>query len=215
MAKEEKPNLEEIAQRLSRIEEDFKLSELSPRVNDAYTSVSKYTDKKGVVRYKHDFSKDPKAVQTLADKIFEALSYHVHLLEFNIDPGDYQKLQGIKNAAGSLYTDVHVESAFGLSREGLRRLLDKNKDNLKLDLIMSIIDKQIKEKYIPTKVAEIQSTLTDEHVDPIKRYITKKAEKHQLPDYKDKIKDARSLQELLPIYAELAGQIYGKKKGNK
>ncbi len=212
--KEEKgalPNLEEIAKRLSSVEEDFKIPEIEPRVSEAYLKIAKYTDDKGRVRYKHDFSSEPGKVKELSDAIFDALSEHIHLLEFAMEPGMYGGLKGIKNPSGVGYADVHVQHSLGIDREGLRKTLDKMKKNLTLSSILSIISKQVQDRYIPLKFSEIEAPLEEQHLDHIKKYISTKADEHKLPVYKDRIKDAYSLEQIKPVFRELAGNIYRKK----
>src|SRR3989338_7159872 len=186
--KEELPNLEEIAQRLTSVEEDFKLAEIQPRIADAYLSIAKHKDEKGRVRYKHDFSKEPEKVKELSDAIFDAIAEHIHLLEYNIESAQYGELRNIKNPSGVSYTDMHAQIALGLSRELLRKNLDKIKDNLTLQAIMELVNKQISENYIQQKQQEILAPIDETHTEHIKEYITKKAAEHKLPVYGEKIK---------------------------
>ena len=209
--KKELPDLEEIAKKLTTIEEDFKIPEIEPRVTDAYINIAKYTDSKGRVRYKHNFSEEPEKVKELSDTIFDALVEHIHLLEYDMEPGKLKELREFKNPSGISYTDFHAHLALGLSRDDLRKRLEDMKNDLTLSNILEVIMKQVKESYIPIKTREILSPLEEKHTEDIKDYITKKADKHELPEYKDKIKDKRTLQEVLPIYGNLAQDIYGKK----
>lgn len=209
--KEELPNLEEIAQRLTSVEEDFKLAEIQPRIADAYLSMARHKDEKGRVRYKHDFSKEPEKVKELSDAIFDAIAEHIHLLEYNIQPDQYGELRNIRNPSGVSYTDMHAQLALGLSRELLRKNLDKIKDNLTLQAIMELINKQISENYIQQKQQQILAPIDETHTEHIKKYITEKAAKHNLPVYGERIKDKKILAEVLPEYIGIANQIYRKK----
>lgn len=211
MAKE-KPNLEEIAQRLSSMDEDLKIGEIDPRVSDAYLSIAKYKDKKGVIRYKHDFSDEPDKVKELSDTIFDAISDHIHHLEYNMDPSQYNNLKNIKNASGNAYTDTHAQLALGMSREDLRKVLDKQKDNINLTSILKLVQDAMGKNYIAQKTKQILEPIDETYTEDIKKYIIEKANKHNLPKklYHDKVKGKKLLEEVLPLYTQLASQIYKK-----
>ena len=214
MAEEEEkelPNLEEIAKRLTSVEEDFKISEIEPRITEAYLKIAKYKDDKGRVRYKHDFSNEPAKIKEISDMIFDALVEHIHLLEYNMEPDIYTGLKDIKNANGLRYVDVPVHHAIGISRESLRKSLENIKKDLSLKNILGLITKQVQDRYIPLKINEIEAPLDDSHLEHIKKYIATKADEHKLPAYKDRIKDIYDLEGIKPVFREIAGQIYRKK----
>ena len=89
--------------------------------------------------------------------------------------------------------------------------MDKIKDNLTLQAIMELVNKQISENYIQQKQQEILAPIDETHTEHIKEYITKKAAEHKLPVYGEKIKDKKTLAEVLPNYIQIASEMYRKK----
>lgn len=208
--KEELPDLEEIAKKLTSMDEDLKLGEIEPRVTEAYISIAKYEDEKGRVRYKHDFSDDPEKVKELSDTIFDAISEHIHYLEFDMTPDQYGGLKDFKNASGKNYTDMHAQSALGLSREDLRKRLEKMKKKLTLQSILDLVNGQLADNYIKIKSKEITEGLDETHTEHIKKYIITMADKHKVPQYKDDIKDKTTFEEVIPIYNDFVKNVYKK-----
>lgn len=209
--KEDKPDLEQIAERLSELEDNLFLKEIEPKIGEAYNSIAKYKDENGRWRYTHDFSEEPEKAKKLADNIFDIISDHIHQLEYDMEGGDYDKTKGYKSkATGTPMHETHAHLALGLSRHQLRLLFDKEKGNLSLKNVLGTIQKQLQEHYVETRRSDILSPLKEEHVEDIRKYITQKIDEHKLPKKDYKIKGKKQLGDITPVFYDLAKTIYGK-----
>jgi len=208
---EDKPDLEEIAQRLSELEDNLVLKELDTKIGIAYQSIAEYKDEKGRTRFRHDFSEEPEKAKELADNIFDVISEHIHNSEYDMDDGEYKNTKGYKSkATGTPMHETHAHLALGLSRHQLRLLFDKQKKNLSLRSILGIIQQQLQDNYLKIKQEDIFSPLTQDHVKDIKGYIGKKIKEHKLPKKDYDVKGKELLDEVKPTFYELAKTVYGK-----
>lgn len=123
--KEEKHEVDfsKISEELGDIEHKQHIDQIGPAVTDAYLKHAKFTDEKGVTRYKQKFSKEE--AEKLADEVFNALSYHVHRRFFGFDEKQYQALAQVKDPNGNPYIDVHTQYHFALPRREFKRTMGR------------------------------------------------------------------------------------------
>ncbi len=128
--KGEKPeiNFEDISKEFAKIDEKQHIDQIGPAITDAYLKSSKYTDDKGVTRFKTKFTKDE--AKKVANDVYDALAYHSHRRVFGINEEQYASLKAFKDPNGTPYIDSVTQHHFNLRRKDLERSLARDdKDN--------------------------------------------------------------------------------------
>jgi len=203
-----KPNLEELATKLANIEEEHLLHQITPTVLDAFFKYSKKEDEKGNVTYKTKFSDEEK--EKIADAIFDALSYHVHVRwSKDITPEQWKEMSKYENRLGERHTDNLVALYLGIDREGLKRTL-KGMDEIRIEHIQDLARKAVENhaNYIQPRILK---DLEEEHLPYLKDWLKEKIKKYEIKTIKpEEIDKKRNLNELLPIYSEIASRHYKK-----
>ena len=213
MPEEEKPNLEEIASQLAKVEEDYSLDQILPAMYDTFTSHSKQVDEKtGKKTYKTEFTSEEK--EKISNDLFNNLSYHVHVNIYGMNMKTWEEKKTHKNPHGEFYADVAVEKYFGIDRDRLRKTLEAQPE-LNPDIIGEIIKKTL-EHHRGEIHKPLYDKLDEKHVPHLKEWIKGKVEEYSLdPKISDRVEDMYTLKEVLPLYQEIAKAHYKRQKEAK
>ncbi len=192
--KEPKIDFEKISKKLAKAEEQQHIDQIGPALKDVYIKHAKYTDSKGVIRFKRKF--DKKSAEKLSDDLYNALGYHTHRRFFGMEDKHYKNLMSIKDPNGKPYVDSVIDYHFqGISRRGLKNTLAHDD----------------KENYITTKgIEKVLENPIGKHAEKIQQGILGK-ENLDDPKHMNKVKGA--IDKIVGKY-KLSKKRYNTKKMN-
>jgi len=207
--KEPKIDFEKHAKRLKDSAEKAKVDQIGPSITNAYLEHAKYTDENGVIHFKTKFTTDE--AESLGDKVYDTLGYHIHRRYFNIDESKYQALLGIKDPNGVPYVDTMVRYHMGLDRTDFKNQLKsiaEKDDPINHSALEKMLEKGIK-RHIGLMQGEIIKDIGDpENMDALKEHIGKLVSKHKLPKKKWDVSKVYDMEELVKTYIDLVSNYY-------
>ena len=213
--KAEKPKIDfdKISSLLKNLEEKNHLDQIGPSVQDAYISHAKYTDSKGVVRYKTKFSTDE--AEKLADKVYDQLVYHTHRRFFDMDDKKLGDLKSFKDPQGNPYVDTVVKHYFDLDRTSFRKSLKtraENEDKISHDVLQGMLEDKVRH-HAGIITGDILKEVEPKDMDALKAYIKELGERHKL-DGKviKKAQNTYDIQSLVQQYMGIVQQHYSEPK---
>jgi hypothetical protein len=183
--KEEKApkiDFDKISSSLKNLEDRNHIDQIGPSITDAYISAAKYTDEKGVVRYKTKFKSDE--AEKLGDKVFDQLVYHAHRRFFNIDKDKYDGLMGFKDPQGNAYVDTVVKYHFDIDRNTLKNSLKaraENDDKISHTVLESMLEDKVKH-HSQIITGDILKDVRPEDMDALKAYIKQLGDRHKIDE---------------------------------
>ena len=122
---EKKFNFKRFNKELVESPEKFDYSSLKSDILFAYLKNSKYTDDKGVIRYRTDFNKDADKVKKMASDISDRVEYHLHKRYFDLDDSKIKSLKSIKDPNGISISEILRGSYMpGTETKTLEKILD-------------------------------------------------------------------------------------------
>ncbi len=202
----EKPNLDEIAEKLANMEEEHKVDQILPSVMDAFLKYSKY-EKDGKTFYKTNFSDEEK--EKIADAIMDSLSYHLHVRWYNMTKEEWEERKKKKSPLGESEADVLVRAYLGVDRDSLKKTL-KKMTKIEIEDINKMTSEWINShiKYIQSRILK---DIGQEHTEYIKDWVKEKAKKYSLdPEYIKRLDKSYKIEEVLPVYNIIATNHYKK-----
>jgi hypothetical protein len=206
------PNLEGVATKLANMEEDMKMKELLPTIMETFVKFPgvKYTDDRGVERYRSKFT----AVESnkMAEAVFDKLAYHFVLRRYgDMNPTLFEQFKKIKDPHGNSLMESEVLRHAGVTLGDLKRIFLENRDDLNPKVLSGMVDNMLK-KHTQELTKSIYSEFSDEHKSYLTEWINKKVGDSKLKGKEYKIKKSDDLQDVFDKYALVASQLYKKDK---
>lgn len=217
--KEPEINFDEISEELASIEQKQHIDQIEAALTDVYLQNAKYTDEKGVVRFKKKFTKEEG--KKVGNELYDALAYHAHRRVFGFTEDQYRALSGIKDSNGMRYTDAVTQYHFkGMDRKGLVKTLSKDDENeFDHKTLQEILKKPIGEhaELLTRGIISKRGLDEPEHMEKVKGAIDKIVEKYHLPKTRFDTKKMYTPDQVLQTYVALSNELYsserlGKKK---
>lgn len=198
-------DFDDITSKLKSMQETSRLGQIAPSITDAYLSYARYKDANGVVMYKNKFSADE--AESLADSVYEQLSYHTHRRFYNMSESQMDALKGIVDPYGNSYMDTQVKHQFDLDRSMLRNSLKaraEQGETIDDKLLGAMLEDKV--KYHSSKILQsILSPIEPKHMDALKAYITGLVERHNLDKaVGERAKNTYDMQSLVQQYLGIA-----------
>jgi len=203
-------DFESISKDLADIEHKQHIDQIGPAITEVYLNHAKYTDDKGVVRFKTKFTKDEG--KKIAQASYDALAYHTHRRVFGIDKETYQKLASYKDPNGNPYIDTVTQTYFGgFRRKELERVFTRHDENeISVQGLQKILENPINKHLNLLVQNKISKHGLDDpkHSDAVKKAIDNIVEKYHLPKKRYNTKDMHSPDEIISTYVQLAQEHY-------
>lgn len=202
-----RPDLESIAKNLANLNENHQIDQIMPSVVDAFHSAKgvKQISEDGVITYKTKFNE--KEAESIADSVYDALTHHMRRTYNGLSKENFDKLKDIKDKHGYSMLDNHVSVYFNISRQELRSSFAANKDKLSHNTVMKMMEEPIKHN----SNYHFKHTIKDlkpKHMEHIKEFINHNVKTHGLPQDQYNVKDAYSIQDVLPAFQDIAASHY-------
>lgn len=215
-------NLDEIARKIARSDEALGIDDLTYHLEHEILDMTRYTDEKGVVRYK-PLTEDKDKLKA-ADMFMDTLAYHFFVRYLGKSVDEFEKnYKNVKDPqTGESMADVIIKNYFGVDRMSTREMFSSI-EKLDLNHIKQFIEKASKnfdDHFVNNRLAYVKSKIGDtKYLNKFKGYLKSTAEK-----YKDLFKEniAKEVektsdpQQLLGIYQMLSkGVPYFRKEKKK
>jgi hypothetical protein len=204
---EEKPKIDfkDISKRLANIKHRQHVDQIGASLTEAYIKNAKFTDQKGVVRYKTEFTDEE--AEKLGNDVYDSLVYHVHKRYFDIDEDKYKRLLDIKDPNGIPYADSIVQFHMDVDRQGLKKSLKKH-EKIEAGTIANLL-----EENIGRHVGKIRTGITKDLQDPenmnrLKEAIEHIKAEHGIAKKKYDTSKMHDPREVLETYIALSGRYY-------
>lgn len=203
-------DFENISKEIAKIDEKQHINQLGPAITEVYVKHAKYTDAKGVVRYKEKFKREE--AEKLATDIYDALAYHSHRRVFGMDEAHYESLKKFKDANGKSYIDVVTQYHFNLDRDSLKESLAQDEDE---NVITHMgLAKMLEKPIQHHKGLLVQGVISKDglhdpkHMDAVKTAIDAIVEKYKLDKKVFNTKKMYTPQDVLKAYVGLSQEHY-------
>jgi hypothetical protein len=209
--KEPKIDFEKISKKLAKAEEQQHIDQIAPALKDVYIKHAKYTDSKGVVRFKRKF--DKKSAEKLSDDLYNALGYHTHRRFFGMEDKHYNNLLSIKDSNGNPYVDSIISYHFdNISRKALKNTFarDDKENYITAKGIEKALEKPIKKHagMIQNGILGKENLEDPKHMNKIKGAIDNIVGKHKLSKKRYNTKKMNDPEEVLGNYVQLSRENY-------
>jgi len=203
-------NFEEVSEELANVEHRQHIDQIAAALSDTYLQHAKYTDEKGVIRFKKKFTGEE--ARKLGHGLYDTLAYHSHRRVFGIDEEQYKALAKFKDPNGNPYIDVVTQYHFNLPRQALVK--DLAKDDEENTITHEDIQKIMKEKIkhhgdlLTQGIISKHGLDEPEHMDKVKTAIDKIVETYKLPKKRFDTSKIYTPNEVLQTYVSLASAHY-------
>ena len=208
--KEKKPSIDfkKLSKNIASTDEKQHIDQIGPATTDVFLKHAKYTDDKGVVRYKTKF--DKKDAEKLVDDLFDALAYHSHRRIFGIDKKQYENLAKLKDDQGNRYIDAITQHHYQVDRDSLKgALAGDDKNTITAGGLQRLLEDPIKKhkQLLLGKLISKEGLNNPEHRDKVKHAIDDIVKEFKLN--KKRYNTAKmSADELVGTYAALSQEHY-------
>lgn len=208
--KKPKIDFESISKDIAKRDEKQHIDQLGPAITETYIKHSKYTDGKGVVRYKQKFSKEE--AEKLANDVYDTLAYHSHRRVFGMDEKQYEALKQFKDPNGNPYVDTVTQYHFKIDRDSLKRILgrDDKDNNISHKALEKILEDSVEHHagLLTSGIISKHGLNNPEHMDTVKKAIDDIVDKYKLSKKLYNTKKIHDHQQLLNMYVQLSSQHY-------
>ncbi len=210
--KKEEPkfDFEAIAKDLARMDEKQHIDQIEAALSDVYMKHSKFTDDKGVVRFKKKFNKDE--ATKLGNDLYDALGYHSHRRVFGMGEEQYKTLKAYKDPNGVPYLDAIVQHHYQIDRKGLvRTLAREDKDNrITHQDLQKLLEKPIQNHAgLMRQGLLAKHDLTDpKHMGAVKKAIDGIVDRYQLSKKVYDTGKMHDYNQVINVFENLAAQHY-------
>ncbi len=210
--KEKKLDFKKTSRELANIVDEKHINQIATHLTHEFLEHAKYKDKDGVEHFKEEF--DQKDAEKLADKLYDALGYHLHKRFLKIPEDNYQKLKQIKDSNGNPYVDMITEYHFDLNRKDLRKTLGrkKKKNKISMDKIQKILDEPVQRHAgrIQRGILDKEHLTDPKNMNKLKGAIDEIVKDFKLDSEEFDTKEMYNPQEVLQTYVSLASKHYAK-----
>ncbi len=218
MAKEKKKeaaaepeiNFDKISEDLGNFEQRQHIDQIENALTDVYLQNAKYTDDKGIVRFKKKFNKAE--AEKMANGLYDALAYHSHRRVFGMDQKQYEALKQFKDANGNSYVDSVTQYHFKMERRSLVKMLARDDEENRFDhqTLQKILEKPIEQHIGLLQQGLISKHGLDDakHMDTVKKAIDKIVDTYQLSKKQFNTSKMYDHQDVLQTYVRLASTHY-------
>lgn len=170
-----------ISKKLANVSEEQHIDQISSALTDTYLTHAKYK-KDGVDHYKEEFTREE--AEALADKLYDALGYHLHRRYLKIDEKGFEALKKIKDSNGNPYIDVFTQYHFDIDRKGLKRHLGRKKGGNEISV--SSLQELLQEPVRKHTSKAVEGIISKEHLsDPENRDLVKGAIEGIIKEYNE------------------------------
>jgi hypothetical protein len=171
---EQKPDLSKISEEIANVDAKQHIDQIAAGVMDTYHKQARFTDDKGVVRYKEKFTKEEG--RQMAESLYDTLSYHLHRRVYGLTEEQFKNLSAYKDPNGNPYVDAVVQYHFPRlhPRKTLQKAFSKEDENkISLKRIMDILSEPMEhhKAAIMRGLLERHGIDDPKHMDALKKAI--------------------------------------------
>lgn len=204
-------NTEKLSQDLAELEHKQHIDQIGPAMTDVFLKHAKYTDDKGIIRFKTKFTQAE--AEKLSHDIYDALAYHSHRRVFNLNQEQFDELKKFKDANDNPYIDIITRHHYQINRKYLLDSLADDEDNtITHHTLESLLENPVKhhKKLLVQGLIEKEGLEDPKHMAVVKKAIDKIVEKYKLNKKKFNTSKINDYETLLSLYVGLSQEHYKK-----